>query len=107
MEVHTNMFEVAPKRTPTPLAAMEAEHAQSRRSSDLVIFFSHLTFLFDLLNILIPWDSSCEQGGKAYFHHILGKEKQQALEREGMYVVCGVKQKAGTQRPKLSYHPAL
>lgn len=27
-------------------------------------FFPHLTFLFDLFNILIPWDSSCEQGGK-------------------------------------------
>lgn len=63
MEVHTEMFEVAPNRTPTPLAAVEAEHAQGRQSSDL-IFFPHLTFLFDLFNILIPWDSSCEQGGK-------------------------------------------
>lgn len=30
IEIHTNMFEIAFNRTPTPLAAMEAEHAQGR-----------------------------------------------------------------------------
>lgn len=38
MEVHTNVFEVAPNRTPTPLAAVEAEHAQGRQSADLNFF---------------------------------------------------------------------
>lgn len=27
-------------------------------------FFPHFTSLFKLFNILIPWDSGCEQGGK-------------------------------------------
>lgn len=34
MEAHTEMFEVAPNSTPAPLAAVEAEHAQGRQSSD-------------------------------------------------------------------------
>lgn len=63
MEVHTNILEVAPNRTPTPLAVVEAKHAQGRQSGDL-IFFPHLTFLFDFFIIFIPWDSSCEQGEK-------------------------------------------
>lgn len=49
MEAHTKSFEVAPKSTPTPLAAMGAEHAQGRQSSD----FPPPT-LSDLFNILIP-----------------------------------------------------
>lgn len=40
------------------------------------------------------------------FHYILGREVEQALEREGICVVCGVRQKGGTQRPKFSYHAA-
>lgn len=40
----------------------------------------------------------------ACFHYILGKEIQQALEREG--IVCGVRQKVGTQRLKFAYHAA-
>lgn len=50
----------------------------------------------------------------ACFHYILGQEVEQVLEREGMCVVCGVgmcvgfgvRQKAGTQRPKFCYHAA-
>ena len=58
MEAHTKMFEVTPDSTPTPAAAVEAENAQGRQSSDLLP--PQPPSLSDLFNILIPWDSSCE-----------------------------------------------